>query len=71
MKTILSVCRKVLTIPDKEFEEAEKLAQGQLAYHSPLKMATTAKQRALGEHNTRVLAKLRDLRDTIRAGAPK
>jgi hypothetical protein len=48
MKTILSVCKKVLTIPDEEFAEAEKVARDQMEFLSPLRMATTAKQRALG-----------------------
>lgn len=69
MKTILSVCKKVLTITDEEFARADEVAREQLEYTHPLKMATTGKQRALGDHNTRVLAKLRELRDVIREGA--
>lgn len=67
--SLYSVCRNVLKVTDEEIAEAEKIAHGQLDYLSPLKMATTARQHALGKHNMAVLTKLRELRDTIKAGA--
>jgi hypothetical protein len=64
----MTVCCAVLKITDEELDGLEKMARGQLAYFSPLKMATMGRQRALGQHNLAVLAKLRELRDTIKAG---
>ena len=68
MKTILNVCRKIKDISDDDFVEAAAVAEQQLSYFSPLKMKTSGRQHALGEHNALVLEKLRDLRDTIRRG---
>jgi hypothetical protein len=64
----LTICRNVAKITDAELDELERMAKGQLAYFSPLKMATTGRQHALGQHNLAVLTKLRELRDTIKAG---
>lgn len=69
MKNVLNVARKILALTDEELNEAEAMARGQLEYLSPLRMATTAKQHALGNHNLRVVTELRALRETIRAGA--
>ena len=67
--SLYSVCRNILKVTDEEIAEAEKMAKGQLAYFSPLKMATQGRQHALGKHNLAVLAKVRELRDTIKSGA--
>jgi hypothetical protein len=64
----LSICRAVRKLSDAELDDLERMAKGQLAYLSPLKMATSARQHALGNHNLLVLTKLRELRDAIKAG---
>lgn len=66
---INGICKKVLSITDEEFAEMEEVAQNQLDYNHPMKMATAGWQRRLGEHNMAVLKGLRDLRETIRKGA--
>jgi hypothetical protein len=68
MKNILNVCLKVREITDEELAEAEAMAREQIDYFSPLKMATTAKQVALGKHNMACIAALRILRNVIRDG---
>jgi hypothetical protein len=66
--SVLRIARSIRTIKDEELAELEQMAKGQLAYCSPLKMATMGRQHALGMHNLLVLAKLRELRDAIKAG---
>jgi hypothetical protein len=68
MNKIYTVTRKARLITDQELEELEKIAKGQIAFFSPLRMATTARQKELGEYNFRVLACVRNLRDTIVSG---
>lgn len=68
MNSVYSLTRKAFKVTDEELVELEELARGQLEYISPLKQATMARQRALGEHNLRVIECVRKLRDTIIAG---
>ena len=67
--SLYSVCRNIRKVTDQELAEAEEMAKGQMAYFSPLKMATQGRQHALGKHNLDVIAKVRALRDTINAAA--
>ncbi|MEL7609512.1 MAG: hypothetical protein AAGU74_08385 [Bacillota bacterium] len=62
------VCKAVLKLTDEDFSEVEDMAKAQAAYAHPFKMATAAQQQEYGDHNMRVLAALRNLRDVIRAG---
>lgn len=68
MNSIHALCKKALKVTDEELDELTEVARQQLEYCSPLKMATTARQHALGHHNMLVLAKVRELRDTIKDG---
>lgn len=68
MKNIHSLCRKVAKITDAKLAEVEQMAAAQVAHTHPLKMATAGRINSAGSHNQRVLAKLRELRDTILAG---
>lgn len=65
---VYTFCRKALTITDDDLADAENIARKQLEYFSPLKMATTARQHALGAHNMAVITKVRELRDVLRGG---
>lgn len=65
---INKVCKSVMKLQDSDFEEIEKAYKNQLAYISPLKMATTSKQHMLGEHNEKVIIALKVLRDVIKDG---
>lgn len=66
---IFDICIKVTQITDEEVQELRDIAQGQLEYISPLRMATTAKQNALGQHNMAVLDALLKLKEVIESGA--
>lgn len=66
--SVLSICRSVRKITDAELDELEQMAKEQYGYFSPLKLATQARQRALGTHNQLVLELLRRLRDAIKEG---
>lgn len=65
---IFDICIKVTQITDEEVQELRDIAQGQLEYISPLRMATTAKQNALGQHNMAVLDALLKLKAVIESG---
>ena len=67
-KSILTLCRDVLRVDEKEVAELEEMANGQCAYLSPLKMATSARQHALGRHNLAVIAAYRELRQILEDG---
>ncbi len=69
MKNIHAICRKVAKLTDAELAEADTEAQEQRSYMHPLKMATASRTQAAGSHNQRVLAKVRELRAAILAGA--
>ena len=66
---VLRVCNSIRAISDDELAELDAMARGQVEFLSPLRMATTARQNALGAHNLAVLQQLRALRDTINRGA--
>ena len=66
---IHKICKEVLKITDEEIEELREIAKRQEEYFSPLKMATAAKQNALGKHNNAVLDKLIELKEVIEQGA--
>lgn len=63
------VCKAVLKLTDEDFSEMETIANDQLAFFSPLRMATMGRQRELGKHNLEVLAALKTLREIIKQGA--
>ena len=66
---IYDICIKVTQITDTEVQELREIARGQEEYCSPLRMATTAKQNALGRHNNAVLDALLKLKEVIEGGA--
>ena len=66
---IYDICILVAHITDAEVQEIRDIAQGQLNYCSPLRMATTAQQNALGRHNMEVLDALLKLKEVIEGGA--
>lgn len=68
---INALCKKVLEITDSQLDAATAEAERQLGYMHPLKMGTAGKVHSAGRHNLAVAQKLRELRDTIRAGAPE
>jgi hypothetical protein len=65
---INKVCKAALKLTDEDFSIMESVAKGQAQYFSPLRMATAGRQHALAEHNFRVLAALKTLRELIKQG---
>lgn len=65
--SVPQICIDVRQITDAEIEELRKMANGQCEYHNPLRMATTCRQRKLGEHNHAVLDALVNLKKVIEA----
>lgn len=66
---IYGICRNVLKITDEEVSELREIARQQQEYFQPLKMATTAWQNALGNHNNKVLDKLLELKEVLEQDA--
>ena len=54
---------------DADINSLECDAEEQVAYHHPLKPATTAHQRSLGEYNLEAVKKLRELKAHLISGA--
>ena len=65
---IYGICTKVTQITDTEVQELREIAQAQMEYHNPLKMATTASENARGRHNQAVLGALLNLKAVIESG---
>lgn len=66
--SINSICKNVLKITEDEFSEMEQIAQNQLAYIHPLKLATQARQHSLGAHNMKAVDLLRQLQTHLKSG---
>lgn len=52
---------------DDQLTDVEQLANHQAAYTHPLKPATQAQQRKLGEHNKKAVKLLRELQEHLRS----
>lgn len=66
IKEINKVCLSVMELTDEDFAQVREMAEKQSGYTHPFKNATAQKQHELGDHNTRVVNALFDLRDIIR-----
>lgn len=71
IKKVNNLCKSVLKLTDKDFANVDQMAKDQSGYMHPLKIATQGKYNDLGNHNQRVIAALRNLRDVIKSGEPK
>ena len=65
---IYDICIMVKQMTDAELLELQEIAHAQMTYLNPLKMATTAKENALGRHNQAVLDALLNLKAVIESG---
>lgn len=68
IEKINKVCNAASKLQDTDFEEVEKMCEEQEHYSHPFKQATAQRQHALGDHNKKVLAALKNLRDVIKEG---
>jgi hypothetical protein len=59
------ICKGIMHLTEEDFEAIEYLADQQMAYMHPLKMATQAKLNDLGVHNRRVAKGLRNMKAAI------
>lgn len=71
IEKVNKVCKSVLKLTDEDFNVVDEMAQEQSDYVHPLKGATQSKFNDLGNHNQRVIAALKNLKDVIESGAPK
>lgn len=65
---IFGICIAVRQVTDAEIQELRELAQAQMEYLNPLKMATTARENARGRYNQAVLDALLNLKAVIDSG---
>ena len=68
MEKICEIAEAIMNITDNDVAEAQEMIDGQRRYNNPLRMATTARQRMLAEHNQRVLDGIVALRKVIAEG---
>lgn len=59
--SIEDVCGQIIELTDEDFVAMEAECLNQTNYHHPLKHATTAKVRKLGQHNMKTLKLLKEL----------
>ncbi len=65
MSNIHTLCKKIARLTDAEIAGVERIAQQQMDYMHPLKMATAGKTQATGKKNMECLKRLRELRDLL------
>lgn len=68
MEKICDIAEAIMNITDNDVKDAQELIDGQREYNNPLRMATTARQHMLAEHNQRVLDGIVALRKVIAEG---
>ena len=59
--SIENVCGEIIELADEDFAETEAECLNQTNYHHPLKPATTAQMRKLGQHNLKSLKMMKEL----------
>lgn len=70
IQKISKVCASVLKITDEDFNEAQKMAEEQINYLHPLKIATQRKYNKMGRNNLKAIILLKDLKRTIEDNKP-
>lgn len=68
MEKICDIAEAIMSITDNDVAETQEMIDGQRRYNNPLRMATTARQRMLAEHNQKVLDGIVALRKVIEEG---
>ena len=68
MEKICDIAEAIMSITDNDVAETQEMIDGQRRYNNPLRMATTARQRMLAEHNQKVLDGIVALRKMIAEG---
>ena len=68
MEKICDIAEAIMNITDNDVAEMQEVIDGQRNYDNPLRMATTARQHMLADHNQRVLDGIVALRKVIAEG---
>ncbi len=68
LKEINKVCKSVLKLQDSDFEEIEKMIEGQEKYSHPLKCKTAKRINDTGRHNRKVMNALKQLKNILEEG---
>lgn len=67
--SIETVCAQIIKLSEGDFADAEAEVLMQVNYHHPLKPATTAAVRKLGQHNMKSLRLIKALQNQLQQGA--
>ncbi len=65
MSNIHTLCKKIARLSDADIAGVERIAQEQMDYMHPLKLAGAGKTQATGRKNMEILKRLRELRDLM------
>ena len=65
IQNINKICKQILKLTDKEFEEAISIDNEQRYYVHPLKLATQKRINEMGENNSRIISLIKELKDAI------
>lgn len=68
--SIENVCGQIIELTDEDFAEVEAECLNQTNYHHPLKHATSAQVRLLGQHNLKTLKLLKALQLHLKQTEP-
>ena len=69
MKKMNKICEMILTLDENDYADAERVIKQQKEYISPLKPVTQGWQNDLGDYNEKVVAKIKELHEILKAGA--
>ena len=65
IQKVNKICKAVKALNEEDFTAIAEMAKEQQGYIHPLKMATASKHNKIGEHNSRVLEALKNLKNVI------
>lgn len=68
MEKIEKIALSVMKLTDEDFNEAAETIEQQKSYYNPLRLGTVAWQRALAEHNEKVVNAIKELKSIIESG---
>jgi len=68
IKEIHKMCKAILKLQDSDFEEVEKMIEEQERYSHPLKCYSAKKLNEIGNHNSKIINMLKQLKEIITKG---
>lgn len=69
MKKMNEICKMILELNEEDYADAASVINSQKEYINPLRLATQGWQNELGNHNEKVVAKIKELHELLKTGA--